>query len=130
MIVLHNSYDRQSREFVETHCGPGDVIYDWYRGGREAWTAKRGTMRVSAFPSVVVDIPSYTMPVRDGDGNVIGTRVLPARQHPIRRSEDLADVERVLAKINAALDASSALGDDKPRLTLETMNAAETGRGG
>jgi len=128
MIVLHNSHDRESREFVENHCGPDDEIYDWYKGGREEWVEKHGTMQVSAFPSVIVDIPAHESPIYDRGGNVIGTFTETACQHAIRKTEDLADIDRALARINAALDVSAGLGDDKPRLTLETLNDAATGR--
>jgi len=60
-IILHNSLDKESRAFVQAH-GAGKTIFDWYKGGREAFWALGHTHEVSAFPSVIIDIPTYKVP--------------------------------------------------------------------
>lgn len=52
IVILHNSFDRASREFVRRY-GSDAVVYDWYCGGRELWLKMGGTSKISAFPSVV-----------------------------------------------------------------------------
>lgn len=120
MIILHNSLDKESRDFVAAH-GAGATVYDWYKGGREAWVALGGTDKVSAFPSVLVDVPAFTVPAR-----VVGRRTEPAFNMPpeqvaIRKPRDMTDVQAHLDEINKRLPAAS-------RLTLGNMNDAPTRR--
>jgi len=56
MIILHNIHSKKSREFVEKYQA-GSTIFDWYNDGMEQWSALGGTLQVSTFPSVVIDIP-------------------------------------------------------------------------
>lgn len=121
MIILHNSYSEASRAFVAAHGG-GAEVYDWYKGGREAWTTLRGTMKVSAFPSVVVDMPAYrTWSFIDGDGTEVPAEDRPAEQRMIRQPRDMADVQDSVNKLNALLSGSF-------ELTLENLNETPTGR--
>jgi len=131
MIVLHNSYDGASLEFVRLHTGPGDEIYDWYKGGREAWAAKGGTMHVSAFPSVIVDIPTFLVDKMDSERNVIGTIQLDAEQVALRQVLDVAEVSAFLADQNKRLAKSKTLGltPSPQTLTLDNLNQVDTGRG-
>jgi hypothetical protein len=148
MIILHNSMDRDSQDFVKIVLGRmveasefiggvlivGEYIfYDWYKGGREAWWSIAGTKEVSAFPSVIVDIPGYDVPgLVDADhGAVKQKRVVPAEQYVLRKPESEAEVQAFLNEINLALqrsknEAGRTVTPDS--LTLENMNQADTGR--
>ena len=61
MVILHSSQSKESRDFVAQHTSSTDTIYDWYKGGREAWIAAGGTLGVRAFPSVIVDMPEVLL---------------------------------------------------------------------
>ena len=120
MIILHNSYDRESREFVAAN--PGATVYDWYEGGREAWVGINGTIKVSAFPSVIVDVPAFTIPARvDADGKVVPAHNVPPEQIAVRKPRNLADVQTRLDELNERLPVAA-------RLNLNNMNDAPTGR--
>ena len=142
MIVLHNSHDKESRDFVRAYAprlgayvagvatNGKDTVFDWYMGGREAWWAISGTDEVSAFPSVVIDIPEYDEDVKDADGAAVGSRTIPARQEVLRKALDIQAVDDRLAEINTMLDRSVVIGKTPLMMTLtrSTINDAETGR--
>ena len=89
MIILHNHMSKASREFVATH-GEGHTVISWYEGGREAWIAAGGTDKVSAFPSIVVDMPAYKVPERLGPDDVtIPEYLVPAGTVMIRKETKL-----------------------------------------
>lgn len=117
MIILHNSQSRESREFVAAN--PGATVYDWYEGGREAWLALGGTNGVSAFPSVIVDVPGYTVPDLGLDPGF----TVPAHQVAVRKPRDLTDVQARLDILNERLPIAVWLN-------LNNMNDASTGRAG
>lgn len=121
MIILHNSLDKESREFVAAH--PGAMVYDWYNGGREEWVGINGTIKVSAFPSVIVDVPAYTVPARVIDGRTEPEFNVPPEQVAVRKPRDLTDVQARLDVLNERLPVDA-------KLTLDNMNDAPTGRGG
>ena len=52
MIVLSNIYDSACVRWITENVPENIEIVDWYRD-RDAWVASGGTVRVSAFPSVV-----------------------------------------------------------------------------
>ena len=149
MIILHNGFDKDSRDFLaavlaafgttlDAYAGGVAVsddgritVYDWYVGGREAWWVLTGTDKVSALPSVVVDVPTYDIPEQTIDGETIPGRTVAAVQVAVRKPRDLADVQAYLDETNVLL-ARSKDQAGKPTtpavLTLETMNDAATGR--
>ena len=143
MIVLHNSMDGSSRKFVNALLGhtvdandftdsvlseDGHIIYDWYQGGREAWWALSGTDKVSAFPSVVVDVPTHDVETFDEDGP-IGQRT--AEQVALRMVTTVAEVQSYLDDVNVKLDLSANSLGMTPEiltLTMTNLNDAATGR--
>lgn len=74
--VLHSAQDADSREFLKT-VPPAVPVYDWYDGGRELW--QKRTWQISAFPSVVLELPALTMP---------GGQELPPRFHILTKPRD------------------------------------------
>lgn len=146
MIVLHSSQDEDSRAFVNNLLGrtvgagdfvngvlteSGHTIYDWYAGGREAWWDIAGTAQVSAFPSVIVDVPEYNVDRNDGLGLAAqDIRTIPAEQVALRKVTSVTDVDDYLAKVNGLLTKSKALGKTPAiqTLTRGNLNDASTGR--
>jgi hypothetical protein len=78
MIILHNSQDQASRDFVAAH-GDSQAVIDWYSPERETYTGPTP----SAFPSVV-------------DMDAAGGPVI------VRMPSDIADAETQIAAIVAA----------------------------
>lgn len=131
-IFLHNSLDRESRDFmasvvpalkpftagVATTPDGKTTVYDWYNGGREAFWAAGHTHGVSAFPSVIVDIPTYKVPATAGSP----AHTVPRRQHALRKPADLAAVVAFVAEINVELAKSAGEGLAVAPLTLDTMS--------
>lgn len=100
MLVLHNPHDKASRDFVENHTGPEDIIWDWYDPTQQrAWVEAGGTLEISAFPSVIV-----------GEA-----------QHVIRSPETLSEVEERVAEINETLGKS---GDADKLISKDTAPVA------
>jgi len=89
MIVLHNSMDKDSRDFVDS-LGINDPnsnrvkIYDWYRGGQEQYYAEGGTEQPSAFPSVVHTVPAHVIPARPEIGENY-PEIVPGGEHVQRK---------------------------------------------
>ena len=88
-------------------------------------------MHVSAFPSVIVDIPTFLVDKMDSERNVIGTIQLDAEQVALRQVLDVAEVSAFLADQNKRLAKSKTLGltPSPAKLTLANLNQADTGRG-
>ena len=146
MIILHNCQDKDSRDFLAAILGTlpdhndfvdgkievgGHTIYCWYHGGREAWWEIAGTDKVSAFPSVIVDVPEHDIPLVDIQGQQTGLRRVAAHQSALRKPASVADVQAHLDDINQSLVRSSEVGGVAAApdpLTLANMNAAATGR--
>ena len=69
MIILHNQYDKDSRDFVEKY-GVDNIIIS-YPDCVEQYP------NISAFPSVVLEYPNYYQPeifidpIMDEDGNIL-----------------------------------------------------------
>ncbi len=124
MIILHNSLDKESRDFVSAH-GSGATVYDWYKGGREAFWALGHTHGVSAFPSVIVDIPSYRTPPTAGPFPQPG-RLVTRQQVVLRKPADMADVQNFLDETNVALVGSAGEGRPVAPLTLDNMSDVKT----
>ena len=124
MIILHNSLDQDSRDFVTAH-GAGATVYDWYKGGREAFWAAGHTDKVSAFPSVIVDIPSHRIPPETGPPPTPG-RLAPWQQIALRKPRDMADVQKFLDRINVGLAKSAGEGMPVAPLTLGNMSDVKT----
>jgi len=108
----------------------GHIIYDWYQGGREAWWALSGTDKVSAFPSVVVDVPTHDVETFDKDGVPIGQRTVPAEQVALRAVTSISEVDDFLSATNSILTKSKDLGltPSPETLTKANLNDAATGR--
>lgn len=124
MIILHNGFDKDSRDFVTAH-GAGATVYDWYKGGREAFWAAGHTDKVSAFPSIIVDIPSYRTPPINGPIPEPG-RLVPRQQMALRKPRDMADVQKFLDRINVELAKSAGEGMPVAPLTLDNMSDVKT----
>ena len=125
MIILHNHLSKVSREFVEAY-GTGNTVISWYEGGREAWIAAGGTDKVSAFPSVIVDVPEHVIPERLGANDQTLPEVsVPAHQATVRIPRDLADVQAHLDNLNKRLAGSAAAGRPVPPLTLGGIDRSQ-----
>ena len=110
MKILHNSLDRQSREFIAQFEGQPNVeIFDWYNGGRDAWSAAGGTLLVSAFPTVVIDIPDHR--VADANGEIA---IVANHQRALRKCVDQNDLRGRIDIINSTLSKSRSLGLEVP----------------
>ena len=77
LVILHNSYDPVSREFVEVHGETVDDIIDWYNFGEvDRWLEMGGNMRVSAFPSMAIiengEAEIYRMPTEEEIKEILG----------------------------------------------------------
>ena len=146
MIILHNSMAGESHDFVDALLSRtvdasefsggvltegGHTIYGWYEEGRKAWWAISGTDKVSAFPSVVVDVPEYDQEIIDIDGEVVDVITHPAQQVALRQVLDVAEVSAFLAEQNKHLAKSkkSGMTPSPAKLTLANLNQADTGRG-
>ena len=136
MIILHNSLDEESRDFVAAHeptlggftAGVATTpdgkttVYDWYKGGRDAFWAAGHTDKVSAFPSVIVDIPTHRVPpTSESPGHTA-----PRRQHALRKPADMAEVMDFLTEINVELAKSAGEGLAVAPLTLDNMSDVKT----
>lgn len=127
MIVLHDSTNPTSVLFVASHTGPGDSVYDFAGAGKSEWLRVGGLWNRERLPAVVIDVPAYTARVFDRNGVMVKTRTISARQYVIS-VRDMNDVDAALARVNAFIDDSASLGNDKPRLSRATMNSAPVGR--
>lgn len=147
MIILHNSLDKESRDFLSTTItelgttldsfvnGVADTadnnhtVYDWYLGGREAFWDTGNTHKVSAFPSVIIDIPSHRtppIPFPTAGGPPIPVRNIPREQHALRKPTDLMAIQSSLDEINIRLSKSAAHGKSVPALTLASISNRKT----
>ena len=136
MIVLHNSGDKASRDFVASlGARPGLVVLDWYKGGREEWMARGGNMGVSAFPAIVVEVPAYLTPATESMGKIEaidGTATQLYDQHPavmhpartemIRKPLNMVEVQGALDKFNVCMSVSRDAGHDVADLTLDDLD--------
>lgn len=147
MIILHNQENAQSRTLCAEVLGReisytdfdeagvlsegGHTIYHWDFGGREAWYAIGGTNKVSALPSVVVDIPAYLADRVDLEQNVVGTIQIDAEQVALRAVVSVSEVDSFLTETNSLLYKSKSLGltSNPETLTIANINQADTGRG-
>jgi hypothetical protein len=125
MIILHNSRDKDSRNFLTTIIGRAvdtgefvngvlvideHTIYDWYKGGREAWWEVGGTKSVSAFPSVVLSIPEHDVSERTSiDGEVEPAHKREAEQIAVRKPSSRAGVNRFIDAINVDLSEAGVV---------------------
>ena len=136
MIILPNSLDKQSRDFLAS-VAPAlgaftsgvaltldgkTTVYDWYEGGREAFWAAGHTHGVSAFPSVIVDIPTYRAPAAGGSP----AHTVPRRQHALRKPANMTEVMDFLTEINVELAESAGEGMPIESLTLDNISDVKT----
>lgn len=143
MIILYNYEGKDSRDFLVEILGElpdhaefengkqvvGDhTIYCWYHGGRETFWAEGQTTGVSAFPSVVANVPEYDVPAsvftdpETGEDVEQPKRTVAAHQRMLRMPGDMADVEDFIDEINIDLANSRVAGKEVPLMTLENMN--------
>lgn len=136
MIILHNSLDKESRDFLASVVSAlgaftagvastpdgKTAVYDWYEGGREAFWAAGHTHGVSAFPSVIVDIPTYKAPAVGG----APAHTVPRRQHALRKPANMTEVMDFLTGINVELAKSAGEGRPVAPLTLDNMSDLKT----
>ena len=115
MIILHNSLDKESREFVAQHATPADTIYDWHdRKDFALWVGAGGTQKVSAFPSVVVDIPAHDS--FDPDDEFL--EEVPAHQEALRKIKDIDDLNERIDKINLKLEKHNSKATQERKVSL------------
>jgi hypothetical protein len=123
MIILHNHSDAESRQFLINILSTsldsipwangkavfgGHTLYNWYQGGRETWIAEGHTREVSAFPSVVWDVPEYDEPEYTLlSGETVPQRRIPIHQDVHRKPSDITSVQERVDAINVRL-ANSA----------------------
>ena len=101
MIVLHNSLDKKSRDFVENYTTEIDTIVDWYNGGRDLWIEGGNTLvGVQSFPAVVVNVPAHNYEQAiEGEG-IFNNIVIAAHQKPICNVTTKQDVLDIVDDIN------------------------------
>jgi len=78
VIVLHNSMASDSCAFVATCPTDGSVqIIDWYNAPTDvaAFEAVHSNLPISAFPTVLLDIPAYSFTHTDRQGNTVTINV-------------------------------------------------------
>ena len=122
MIILHNHMSKESREFIQEY-GSGNTVISWYEGGREEWKNAGGIFGVSAFPSIIVDIPEYKVPAHMNlDDEDIPEQLTAAKTITIRKPTSLDDIQNELDKINVRLVSSAAADMPIANLTMETMS--------
>ena len=123
MIILHNSYSKESRAFVAAN--PDAIVYDWYQGGYEQWLAVGGINKIRAFPSVIIEIPAMTISrsqllsaglqgiaagkCQGESQDNLPTISIPAHQHVIDTPIDKEAVDVALATLNRELGADLEL---------------------
>jgi len=125
MIILHNHHSKESRDFVDAHAKPSDTIISWYEGGREEWVDSGGTDKVSAFPSVVADIPEYDDPEwTDPDTNVdYPQSTIPAVQVAVTVLGGPSDIDVFLDETNVGLARSAQAGRPVNPMTMDSLHA-------
>jgi len=137
MIILHSCVSEDSREFLIKLLGAlpdhddfmdgkqtagGHTIYCWDHGGRETYWAEGGTDKVSAFPSVVIDVPEYDIPETVWRDEVFPKRTVAAEKRVLRMPEDMTDIENFLDEINIDLTKSEIAGRPIPLLTRRDID--------
>lgn len=93
--ILHNSDDKYSRLFVNTF-GAGNGVIDWYKDAiaRERFRAQHPGLEPSAFPSVLVYDPAYSVSVTNREtGEETGRVNIAARHSLIAMPESMAEVD-------------------------------------
>ena len=105
MIVLHNSLDKKSRNFVENYTTETDTILDWYKGGRDLWIEGGNTLvGVQSFPAVVVNVPAHNYeqakPPNAYNKTATNNIVVEAHQKPICNITTKQDVLDAVDDIN------------------------------
>ncbi len=105
MIILHNPLDALSRDFVAQH-GDGNTVIDWQdETAREAFLAGHPDLSPSAFPSVLVEVPAYSLDAMQTNalGQITGYERINVEAHEelLRMPADWSVVEAfqaILAK--------------------------------
>ena len=108
MILLHHKESELSRTLLAV-LPDGATSIDCTSGIPADYT---GPMGVSAYPSVVVDVPAYseTVPAYDADGGFTGmeTRSVAAHQEALRMPASWDAVDEYVAYVAARAAASPA----------------------
>ena len=105
MIILHNVYDKASRDFVALY-GEGNDVYDWYNGGYELWNNGTNTLGISTFPAVIIELPAYdTIPGWNGRVETIPAGTQMVISEPV----SLDDVNAEITKFNTTYDKNVSL---------------------
>jgi len=104
MIILHNKHSKKSRDFVEAH-GAGNVVIDWYSGGREHYESCAGHKKVSTFPSVPIHVPAHRVLI---NGEIIED--IPACDEFAQNVSSLDDIQTKIDQINEVLADSELYG--------------------
>lgn len=93
MIILHNQHDKDSREFVEKY-GSGNTIIE-YPECVEKYTY------VSAFPSVIIDVPAYYYEfILEDTTSTTDITVIPNDTTTISEGVNIDAVQQVFRSIN------------------------------
>ena len=123
MIILHNSYSKESRDFVALQ-GDDNVIIDWYNGGREHYKGVMGNTKVGLFPSVVLRVPAHKSFAWWAMRNENPSPVLDIVEFNklLIRPTSNDDLQIEIDKINIVLEASEDLGLKVDLLTFESLN--------
>lgn len=130
MLILHNCLDAVSQDFLVSVLGSlpdhdlfvngkmtvgAHTIYCWYHGGQEAFWSESGTKEVSAFPSVVVDVPEHDLPIPPISSRTT-PETFPAHQHVIRLPTNILDVNTFIDEVNEKLALSESVRRTVPLL--------------
>ncbi len=98
MIIFHNPEDKDSRNFVEKY-GQGHTVMLMNDPRRYAYP-------ISAFPSVLADVPEHVRPAHFGpDGEAIPEQTIPAHQIVIRLP---ASMDAVYAELSRYQSGSTS----------------------
>ena len=120
--------DKDSRDFVIAH-GDGNVVIDWYNGGREHFEACANHRAISTFPSVVVHVPphkyqpdDYGETEDDAEAEILD---IDGYQRITEKVASLEDVQEAIDGVNEILVKSEALGLDVPPLTMADLDKSD-----
>jgi len=121
MIILHNIYDKNSREFIDYIKNQNEphVVIDWYNGGREHYEKCAGHKMCQTFPSVVIHVPAHKekIPLTE-----VIVDIDEAHIHCCEPST-LEDIQNKLNEINEILEDSQLYGMPVEALTWDDLHS-------
>tara|TARA_R110000803_G_scaffold20173_1_gene52179 strand:- start:1586 stop:1987 length:402 start_codon:yes stop_codon:yes gene_type:complete len=110
MIILHNHLSKESREFVAAN-GTGNIVLSWYEGGREQFESIGGHKKISAFPSVIIHVPTHNVTHYEEDNIAVKDTILRQAAHMVVRDPvSMSDVDKEIDNINIVLSKSGDHG--------------------